>query len=178
MTGPCKRNFEMERRRAEQQARRRFEQGGGLLAPISGTHRPGGLEKQARHPHGHSHTKHEDGDGGHRGTAVQALGSEMLSNTPIVTSYCVTQSFWGNDCARKRFSRACREGIPAPNWSKLLAHRSFAVGILCDAGSLMQNQRLAAKNPMSEPTTALKAGRVRLGRHVAKFQPGQVSERA
>jgi hypothetical protein len=26
MTGPCKRNFEMERRRAEQQARRRFEQ--------------------------------------------------------------------------------------------------------------------------------------------------------
>ena len=42
----------------------------------------------------------------------------------------------------------------------------------------MQNQRLAAKNPMSEPTAALKAGRVRLGRPVAKFQPGQVSERA
>jgi len=47
----------------------------------------GGLEKQARHPHGPSYTKHEDGDGGHRGTEVQVLGSEMLSNTPIVTSY-------------------------------------------------------------------------------------------
>jgi hypothetical protein len=110
MTGPCKRNFEMERRRAEQQARRRFEQGGGLLAPISGAHRPGGLEKQARHPHGHSHTKHEDGDGGHRGTAVQALGSEMLSNTPIVTSYCVTQSFWGMTAPESAFrARAGRE---------------------------------------------------------------------
>jgi hypothetical protein len=55
-------------------------------------------------------------------------------------------------------------GSPTKNWSKLLTHRSFAVGTLCDAGSLMQNQRLAAKNPMSEPTAALKAGRVRLGR--------------
>jgi len=57
----------------------------GLLAPISGA--ASALEKQARHPHGHSHTKHEDGDGGHRGTAVQVLGSEILWNTPIVTSY-------------------------------------------------------------------------------------------
>jgi hypothetical protein len=46
----------------------------------------GGLEKQARRPHGHSHTKHEDGDGVHW-TAVLVLRSEMLSNTPIVTSY-------------------------------------------------------------------------------------------
>jgi hypothetical protein len=46
-----------------------------------------GLEKQTRHPHGHSYTKHEDGDGGHRETEEQVLGSEMLSNTPIVTSY-------------------------------------------------------------------------------------------
>ena len=28
---------------------------------------------------------------------------------------------------------------PTKNWSKLLTHRSFAVGILFDAGNLMQN---------------------------------------
>jgi hypothetical protein len=30
-------------------------------------------------------------------------------------------------------------GSPTKNWSKLLTRRSTAVGILCDAGSLMQN---------------------------------------
>jgi len=69
----------------------------------------GGLEKQARRPHGRSHTKHEDGDGVHLDGSAGAEVRDVVEH-----SHCnlllMLPNHLGNDCARKRFSRACRGG--------------------------------------------------------------------